>query len=105
MVGLGRLELPTSRLSGVRSNQAELQALNLTVRLHNIRNSASACPAERPVPQIYMLNHASNHMFTAPGRAPCTSLSVQGERLPVGALCIGELAVPIGRDAKTATRR
>ena len=26
MVGLGRLELPTSRLSGVRSNQAELQA-------------------------------------------------------------------------------
>ena len=29
MVGLGRLELPTSRLSGVRSNQAELQAHNL----------------------------------------------------------------------------
>ena len=28
MVGLGRLELPTSRLSGVRSNQAELQARN-----------------------------------------------------------------------------
>jgi hypothetical protein len=27
MVGLGRLELPTSRLSGVRSNQTELQAL------------------------------------------------------------------------------
>ena len=26
MVGLGRLELPTSRLSGVRSNRAELQA-------------------------------------------------------------------------------
>ena len=26
MVGLGRLELPTSRLSGVRSNQTELQA-------------------------------------------------------------------------------
>ena len=26
MVGLGRLELPTSRLSGVRSNQAELRA-------------------------------------------------------------------------------
>ena len=25
MVGLGRLELPTSPLSGVRSNQAELQ--------------------------------------------------------------------------------
>ena len=27
LVGLGRFELPTSRLSGVRSNQAELQAL------------------------------------------------------------------------------
>ena len=27
LVGLGRLELPTSPLSGVRSNQAELQAL------------------------------------------------------------------------------
>ena len=27
MVGPGRLELPTSRLSGVRSNQAELRAL------------------------------------------------------------------------------
>ena len=26
MVGLGRVELPTSRLSGVRSNQTELQA-------------------------------------------------------------------------------
>jgi hypothetical protein len=26
LVGLGRLELPTSRLSGVRSNQTELQA-------------------------------------------------------------------------------
>ena len=26
MVGRGRLELPTSRLSGVRSNQAELPA-------------------------------------------------------------------------------
>ena len=26
MVGLGRLELPTSRLSGVRSDRAELQA-------------------------------------------------------------------------------
>ena len=26
MVGLGRLELPTSPLSGVRSNQTELQA-------------------------------------------------------------------------------
>ena len=26
MVGPGRLELPTSRLSGVRSNQAELRA-------------------------------------------------------------------------------
>ena len=31
MVGLGRLELPTSRLSGVRSNQPELQALYRTV--------------------------------------------------------------------------
>lgn len=30
MVGLGRLELPTSRLSGVRSNQAELQAHDLS---------------------------------------------------------------------------
>jgi hypothetical protein len=29
MVGLGRLELPTSRLSGVRSNRAELQAQGL----------------------------------------------------------------------------
>ena len=28
LVGLGRFELPTSRLSGVRSNQAELQALD-----------------------------------------------------------------------------
>ena len=27
LVGLGRFELPTSRLSGVRSNRAELQAL------------------------------------------------------------------------------
>ena len=27
LVGPGRLELPTSRLSGVRSNQAELRAL------------------------------------------------------------------------------
>ena len=32
MVGLGRLELPTSRLSGVRSNQAELQARNTNSR-------------------------------------------------------------------------
>ena len=30
MVGLGRLELPTSPLSGVRSNQTELQAQKKT---------------------------------------------------------------------------
>src|SRR3990172_3244609 len=38
VVGLGRLELPTSRLSGGRSNRAELQAL------HPLRSS----PLERP---------------------------------------------------------
>ena len=31
MVGLGRLELPTSPLSGVRSNQTELQARIYTI--------------------------------------------------------------------------
>jgi hypothetical protein len=30
LVGPGRLELPTSRLSGVRSNQAELRAYGRT---------------------------------------------------------------------------
>ena len=29
VVGLGRLELPTSRLSGVRSNRTELQARSI----------------------------------------------------------------------------
>ena len=35
MVGLGRLELPTSRLSGVRSNRAELQARDRTMSCSN----------------------------------------------------------------------
>jgi hypothetical protein len=37
MVGLGRLELPTSRLSGVRSNRAELQAPETSKVLPTIR--------------------------------------------------------------------
>ena len=36
LVGLGRLELPTSRLSGVRSNRTELQAL-FTASYHLIK--------------------------------------------------------------------
>ena len=40
LVGLGRLELPTSRLSGVRSNQPELQAPNRTVRVTHLANLA-----------------------------------------------------------------
>ena len=41
LVGLGRLELPTSRLSGVRSNQPELQAPpNRTVRVTHLANPA-----------------------------------------------------------------
>ena len=39
MVGLGRLELPTSRLSGVRSNRAELQARMI-----------GPCPAQTNIP-------------------------------------------------------
>ena len=47
MVGLGRLELPTSRLSGVRSNQAELQALNACLRskMSRKRNEDGGNPA------------------------------------------------------------
>ena len=47
MVGLGRLELPTSRLSGVRSNQAELQALNAFMRskMNRKRNEDGGNPA------------------------------------------------------------
>ena len=45
MVGLGRLELPTSRLSGVRSNQAELQAHNLKHR-HEWPRASLPQPAE-----------------------------------------------------------
>ena len=36
MVGLGGLEPPTSRLSGGRSNQAELQALQTLVGLYRL---------------------------------------------------------------------
>ena len=36
MVGPGRLELPTSRLSGVRSNQAELRALISLICLNSL---------------------------------------------------------------------
>ena len=39
MVGLGRLELPTSRLSGVRSNRTELQAPNVV---------PPRCPVDKP---------------------------------------------------------
>ena len=47
MVGLGRLELPTSRLSGVRSNRAELQARMI-----------GPCPA-----QTYILGNPKNILF------------------------------------------
>ncbi len=44
MVGLGRLELPTSRLSGVRSNRAELQAPETSkVPLTNNVDLANTC--------------------------------------------------------------
>jgi hypothetical protein len=46
MVGLGRLELPTSRLSGVRSNRAELQALMQSVRSPN-ENESSCLKKEK----------------------------------------------------------
>ena len=40
MVGLGRLELPTSRLSGVRSNQTELQAPGVGPKFRRIQLGA-----------------------------------------------------------------
>ena len=40
LVGLGRFELPTSRLSGVRSNQAELQAPGSRSRHRNWKGYA-----------------------------------------------------------------
>ncbi len=43
MVGLGRLELPTSRLSGVRSNQAELQAPILAGNAPRPHAAGAAC--------------------------------------------------------------
>ena len=49
MVGVGRVELPTSRLSGVRSNRAELQALfkffNDYTYTHRKRNDDGENPA------------------------------------------------------------
>jgi hypothetical protein len=38
VVGPGRLELPTSRLSGVRSNQAELRAFGSETPGHTARS-------------------------------------------------------------------
>ena len=46
MVGLGRLELPTSRLSGVRSNQAELQAHTLGCCRRDVLNGKNKCTLE-----------------------------------------------------------
>ncbi len=48
MVGLGRLELPTSRLSGVRSNRAELQALNRSQGSDNQRSDENIQLAKLP---------------------------------------------------------
>ncbi len=42
-MGLGRIELPTSRLSGVRSNRTELQAL----RTGNGSNLRQRCQGEK----------------------------------------------------------
>ena len=42
-MGLGRIELPTSRLSGVRSNRTELQAL----RTGNVSNLSQMCQGEK----------------------------------------------------------
>ena len=63
MVGLGRLELPTSRLSGVRSNQPELQALNRTVRIHTIRKPFRRFQPETPRAQARMRAAASDPPF------------------------------------------
>ena len=48
LVGPGRLELPTSRLSGVRSNQAELRAYGGTTARQNpgSRSHFQSTPAE-----------------------------------------------------------
>lgn len=46
MVGPGRLELPTLRLSGVRSNQTELRARTLTANRYG--QSARPHQAKRP---------------------------------------------------------
>ena len=45
MVGLGRLELPTSRLSGVRSNQLSYRPVNAR------RGNAALAPTERSLLQ------------------------------------------------------
>lgn len=43
LVGPGRLELPTSRLSGVRSNQAELRAYGRTTACYQARDRTLLC--------------------------------------------------------------
>ena len=49
LVGPGRLELPTSRLSGVRSNQAELRAYGRTTAGQQRPGSRSHASQARPV--------------------------------------------------------
>ena len=48
LVGPGRLELPTSRLSGVRSNQAELRAYGRTTAGLQRPGSRSHTSIDRP---------------------------------------------------------
>ena len=50
LVGLGRFELPTSRLSGARSHQAELQARltqDLSVKISTVQTPAQAHRARK----------------------------------------------------------
>ena len=58
LVGPGRLELPTSRLSGVRSNQAELRAYGRTTALSSrtrIRDRLAIAHFITPRPNVATL--------------------------------------------------
>ena len=73
MVGLSGLEPPTSRLSGVRSNQLSYRPLE---RVKGIEPSSSAWKAE-----VLPLNYTRTIKFGAPDRSRTHNLLIRSQTL------------------------
>ncbi len=69
MVGPGRLELPTSRLSGVRSNQAELRAYGGTTARQETRARDRTSNHRRPNARRFMEAKEERETETAAPRS------------------------------------